>query len=115
MGGALFDAFPELTAKADEILGYSIRTLCLDDPGQQLKQTQFTQVALYVVNALTYLDRQRHESPPAMAAGHSLGEYDALFAAGAFDFETGLRMVKRRGELMARARDGGMAAVIGLD
>src|SRR5262245_7833610 len=100
MGGELFDRFAELTAKADAILGYSIRRLCLDDTNRQLGNTQFTQVALYVVNALTYLDRLRRESPPEITAGHSLGEYDALFAAGVFDFETGLRMVKQRGALM---------------
>ena len=115
MGGELFDRFADVTAKADAILGYSIRRLCLEDPDKQLGNTRYTQVALYVVNAMTYMERLRSEAPPAMAAGHSLGEYDALFAAGVFDFEAGLRLVQQRGELMARARDGGMAAVIGMD
>jgi trans-AT polyketide synthase, acyltransferase and oxidoreductase domains len=114
MGNTLFDEFKEVTASADEILGYSIKELCLQDPHQQLAQTQFTQPALYVVNALTYLKRMKEtDKAPDYVAGHSLGEYSALFAAGAFDFATGLQLVKKRGELMSRATGGGMAAVIG--
>jgi trans-AT polyketide synthase/acyltransferase/oxidoreductase domain-containing protein len=115
MGGGLFDDFGELTAKADAILGYSVRELCLRDPGKQLDKTQYTQVAMYVVNALMYLRRiEQTGQKPDYVAGHSLGEYDALFAAGAFDFETGLQLVKRRGELMGQASGGAMAAVVGL-
>ncbi|WP_219090953.1 ACP S-malonyltransferase [Streptomyces sp. JJ38] len=115
MGRGLFDRFPELVADADEILGYSIAELCGDDPGRRLDSTEFTQPALYTVSALSYLDRVRGGWHGAsFLAGHSLGEYTALFAAGAFDFQTGLRVVKERGRLMARVRDGGMAAIIGL-
>lgn len=114
MGQDLFDEFKELTRKADEILEYSIKRLCLEDPNEQLLQTQFTQPAVYVVNALSYLKRNRTETKPAYVLGHSVGEYDALFASGLVDFETGLRLVKKRGELMAKARGGGMAAVMGL-
>jgi trans-AT polyketide synthase, acyltransferase and oxidoreductase domains len=114
MGNTLFDEFKELTARADEILGYSIKELCLHDPHQQLGQTQFTQPALYVVNALSYLKKMKETGKaPDYVAGHSLGEYNALFAAEAFDFATGLQLVKKRGELMSLAVDGGMAAVIG--
>ena len=114
MGNTLFDEFKEITARADEILGYSIKELCLHDPHQQLGQTQFTQPALYVVNALSYLKKMKEANrAPDYIAGHSLGEYNALFAAGVFDFETGLRLVKKRGELMSQATGGGMAAVIG--
>jgi trans-AT polyketide synthase/acyltransferase/oxidoreductase domain-containing protein len=116
MGAALFPRYPELTQKANEILGYSIEELCLEDRAGQLGKTEYTQPALFVVNALSYLqERESGSLPPAFAAGHSLGEYSALFAAGAVDFETGLRLVKKRGELMGAAREGGMAAVIGLD
>ncbi|WP_406725441.1 ACP S-malonyltransferase [Streptomyces sp. GD-15H] len=116
MGRDLFDAFPEETATADRVLGYSIRELCLEDPRRELKLTQFTQPALYVVSALTWLHRLREDPrPPDYLIGHSLGEYGALFAAGAFDFETGLRLVRRRGELMSRADGGRMAAVLGCD
>jgi trans-AT polyketide synthase, acyltransferase and oxidoreductase domains len=114
MGNTLFDEFKEVTARADEILGYSIKELCLHDPHQQLGQTQFTQPALYVVNALSYLKKmQGTDQAPDYVAGHSLGEYNALFAAGVFDFETGLRLVKKRGALMGQASGGGMAAIIG--
>jgi trans-AT polyketide synthase/acyltransferase/oxidoreductase domain-containing protein len=115
MGEGLFEAFRDLTRRADEILGFSVRRLCLEDPERQLGQTQYTQPALFVVNALAYLQLLRDgRRAPDFMAGHSLGEYNALHAAGVFDFETGLRLVKRRGELMSRARDGGMAAVVGL-
>ncbi|QDH19798.1 ACP S-malonyltransferase [Saccharibacillus brassicae] len=115
MGEGLFEAFPDLVEKADAILGYSIRTLCLDNPEGKLRFTQYTQPALYVVNALTYLKKLRDGNPkPDFLAGHSLGEYNAILAAGGFDFETGLKLVKKRGELMSRASGGAMAAVVGL-
>ncbi|SEB73591.1 ACP S-malonyltransferase [Streptomyces sp. 2314.4] len=116
MGRELFDAYPELADEASEVLGYSLRTLCLDDPHRQLGRTEYTQPALFVVGALAH--RQWRESTgdePAFLAGHSLGEYCALHAAGAFDFATGLRLVQRRGALMAQARGGDMAAVVGVD
>lgn len=115
MGKDLFERFPELVRTADSNLGYSIREMCLSNPENKLGQTQFTQPALYVVNALAYLARIEDEPRrPDWVAGHSLGEYNALFAAGAFDFKTGLKLVQRRGALMADSRGGGMAAVIGL-
>jgi malonyl CoA-acyl carrier protein transacylase len=116
MGRELFDRYADWTAAADAILGYSIRELCLDDPRNELGLTSFTQPALYVVNAL--MDRARRDAGgrlPNFVAGHSLGEYDALLAAGVFDFPTGLRLVQRRGQLMGRVSGGGMAAVIGLE
>lgn len=118
MGQALFDEVAEFTMWEPEIearLGYSMRQLCLDNPDGRLKQTQYTQPALYVVNALHYLKKVAETGQkPAYVAGHSLGEYNALLAAGAFDFMTGLRLVQKRGALMAQAQAGGMAAVIGL-
>lgn len=111
MGQGLFDAFPDLIAEADALLGYSIRELCLENPDDRLVQTQFTQPALFVVGALAWL--ARNGGQPDLLAGHSLGEYNALFAGGAFDFKTGLSLVQRRGALMARASGGGMAAVLG--
>ncbi|HLP62594.1 MAG TPA: ACP S-malonyltransferase, partial [Candidatus Deferrimicrobium sp.] len=114
MGAGLFDEFSDLIQKADEILGYSLKTLCLEDPGGQLMQTQFTQPALYVVNALSYLKKIQGETKPDYVLGHSVAEYNALFASGVVDFETGLKLVKKRGELMAEASGGGMAAVMGL-
>ncbi|WP_024834388.1 ACP S-malonyltransferase [Ruminiclostridium josui] len=116
MGSHLFDEFKELVDKADEILGYSIKELCIDDPRQQLANTRYTQPAIYVVSALSYLKKiQETGIKPDYVAGHSLGEYNALFASDAFDFETGLKLVKKRGELMSQASGGGMAAVVGLN
>lgn len=115
IGQHLFGAHGELVARADAVLGYSVRALCLEDPQQQLDRTLYTQPALFVVNALHYLDARARNPSPDMMAGHSLGEYSALWAAGVFDFETGLRLVRRRAELMDQATGGGMAAVVGMD
>ena len=115
MGVDLFDQFEELVKTADKILGYSIESLCLEDPLQQLGQTQYTQPALFVVNALSYFNKvQTMNEKPKFLAGHSLGEYNALLAAEVFDFATGLTLVKKRGELMNGADSGAMAAVVGL-
>lgn len=117
MGQGLFDEVREyamVEKDVDTILGYSLRKLCLEDADNRLKETQFTQPSLYVVNALHYYKAVSHGTHPAYLAGHSLGEYNALLASGAFDFLTGLRLVKKRGELMSQAKNGGMGAVIGL-
>ncbi|WIM94376.1 ACP S-malonyltransferase [Actinoplanes oblitus] len=116
MGKDLFARFPAETAIADRVLGYSVAELCLTDPQRRLGSTEFTQPALYVVEALGYLDRIAADPvPPDYLVGHSLGEYAALFAAGVFDFETGLRLVQRRGAVMAASGAAGtMVAVIGL-
>ncbi len=115
MGGPLFEVFPELVRRAEAILGYDLKELCLNAGDPRLDQTQFTQPALYVVNALTFLSEKKNGAvTPGFFAGHSLGEYSALFAAGVFDFETGLRLVQRRGALMAEVTGGGMAAIVGL-
>ncbi|MGL5742704.1 MAG: ACP S-malonyltransferase [Legionella sp.] len=114
MGIELFSHFPEQIKQADEVLGYSLQELCLEDPKQQLSQTAYTQPALYVVEALSFLARSAEETMPKYLIGHSLGEYVALFAAGAFDFVTGLKLVQKRGELMSKATGGGMLAVVNL-
>ena len=116
MGEGLFEQFPDITAAANKVLGYSVQSLCLEDSDEQLNLTQFTQPALYTVNALTYLKNiQDTHRQPDFVAGHSLGEYNALLAAGVFDFETGLTLVQKRGALMAEAKGGGMAAVLGMN
>ncbi len=115
MGKGLLADYPERVREADAILGYSVAELCLEDRRQELVQTQFTQPALYVVSCLSYL-RERERSPAAgrvYGAGHSVGEYAALFAAGCFTFAEGLRLVQKRGECMSRVKGGGMAAVVG--
>lgn len=116
MGDGLFDTFNDVCEIADRLLGYSIKELCLHDPHNLLNQTQYSQPAIFVVNALSYLKAtDEGTQKPDFLAGHSLGEYNALLASGAFDLETGLKLVKRRGELMALAKGGGMAAVIGMN
>jgi trans-AT polyketide synthase/acyltransferase/oxidoreductase domain-containing protein len=115
MGAALFEKYPKMVQLADEILGYSVKQLCLEDPEGRLNQTLYTQPALFVVSALSYLAQiETHSKLPDFAAGHSLGEYAALFAAGAVDFETGLQLVHKRAQLMSTAVPGAMSAVIGV-
>ncbi|MCP4163830.1 MAG: ACP S-malonyltransferase [Deltaproteobacteria bacterium] len=115
MGESLFDTYGEITGFADKILGYSIEKLCNEDEDGLLNRTKYTQPALYTINCLKYLElKEKDPVLPDHVAGHSLGEYSALFAAGVFDFETGLKMVVKRGELMDQAKGGGMAAVIGI-
>ena len=114
MGAGLFAQYPEIVSSAEAILGYSIEELCLKSPDNRLDDTRYTQPAVFTVSVLSYLEHLRHGGDvPAFVAGHSLGEYAALFAAGAFDFATGLRIVQRRAELMSLLSHGAMAAVIG--
>jgi len=103
--------------EANRILGRDIRGLCFGGPEDELKATQNTQPALFTVEAVLVDALRDRGVAPSFAAGHSLGEYAALYAAGVFSFEQGLRLVATRGELMAQAgrdRPGTMAAVIGL-
>lgn len=115
MGEALFDEFSSLVNQANNILGYSLIELCLNNPDNRLNNTEYTQPALYTVSALAFLKYCQDKGSRAdYMAGHSLGEYTALFAADVFDFATGLQLVQKRGELMSQVQGGGMAAVIGL-
>ncbi|MCM8532367.1 MAG: ACP S-malonyltransferase [Lentisphaeraceae bacterium] len=115
MGEELFEKYADLVAQADEILGYSIKELCLEGPAEKLSQTQYTQPALYIVNALSYYNQLDEDSEkPTFVAGHSLGEYNALLASEVFDFATGLKLVIKRGEIMSKVEGGGMAAVLGM-
>ncbi|WP_281991568.1 ACP S-malonyltransferase [Aquimarina aggregata] len=115
MGKEIFPKFQSEIIRASEILGYDLQELCLTDPQRQLHKTQYTQPALYVVNALSYENlEEKLIDKSDFLLGHSLGEYNALLAAGVFDFETGLRLVQKRGELMGKASGGGMAAILGV-
>lgn len=120
MGADLFDLRPDLLgASADEILGWSLRSICLDGPEEELTRTEHAQPALFALAVALWGEfRTRLPAAPAAAAGHSLGEFSALVAAGAFDFATGLRLVAERGRAMQSAADlepSGMAALIGAD
>lgn len=115
MGAELFVRFGDYWEAAERILGYSVIEACDKDASGRLRHTQYVQPVLFVVNALSYLARAEEAAQPSFLAGHSLGELSALWAAGCFSFETGLRLAQQRGELMGHVRDGGMAAVVGLD
>lgn len=116
MGEALFGDFLTLSRTASDVLGYDLAETCLNDPENRLTFTDVTQPALYSVCMMEWI-RQFEETgeDPTLVAGHSLGEYAALTVAGVFDFRTGLELVKKRGALMAKAKGGGMLAVLGKD
>ncbi len=105
--------------EADAALGIPLTRLCFEGPEIELTATENAQPALLTVS--TALLRAFEEArggvlpPPIAVAGHSLGEYSAMVAGGALDFTTAVCLVRRRGELMAEAKEGSMAAVIGLD
>jgi [acyl-carrier-protein] S-malonyltransferase len=103
---------------ADSYLGTKISTLCFYGPEETLRQTIYTQPALFATSVAALRALQAAGAPgPAAAAGHSVGEYAALVAAGAVSFETGLHLVERRAQEMHRAAlaaPGAMAAVLGL-
>lgn len=117
MGTGLFDKYPKESSMASDILGYDIRELCEKDPANQLNNTAFTQPAIYFVNALWTLQMQENTQLDHLqfVAGHSLGEYNALYAAGVIDLFDGLKLVQKRGNLMANSRAGAMASVLGMD
>ncbi|WP_033218925.1 ACP S-malonyltransferase [Kitasatospora phosalacinea] len=118
MGAELFDLFPEEVEAADAVLGYSVRELCVHDPEGRLGDTRYAQPAVFLVNALDARRRLAGEGagaePVACYAGHSLGEYNALVAAGCLDLLDALRLVRARAEAMAAVRGGAMAAVAGI-
>lgn len=120
MGADLFDEHPDLLGdRSDQILGWSLKGLCLDGPEERLTRTEFAQPALFALSyALWTSFVDSVGEVPVAAAGHSLGEYSALAAAGVFGYDDGLRLVARRGSLMAEAADltnSGMAALLGVD
>ncbi|BAZ08172.1 ACP S-malonyltransferase [Calothrix sp. NIES-3974] len=100
-------------AQAEEILGWSVIAVCQHDEAK-LGQTLYTQPCLYVVESIL-ADLLKQKTLPDFVAGHSLGEYIALYVAGVFEWSAGLRLVKRRAELMENAAGGMMAAMIKFD
>ncbi|MDZ7672236.1 MAG: ACP S-malonyltransferase [Halanaerobiales bacterium] len=114
-----FELAKEYYKKANNILGFDLKKLCFEGPEEKLTETQNTQPAIFTVSMIAYELLKKEGIEPEMVAGHSLGEYAALCAAGVFDFETGLKLVRKRGELMASAvtdgSEGTMAAIIALD
>jgi len=124
MGRDLYEAYPaarDLYDRADAMLGRSISALCFEGPDSELGKTFNSQPAIYVTSLACLAAAQASgalSDDPAFVSGHSLGEYTALTAAGALDFEAGLRLVETRGRVTQAAADatpGAMAAVMGLD
>ena len=121
MGLDLYNNFPTAKAlmdKANEVLGFDILKLMFEGPAETLTQTQNAQPALYIVGYVAATILKHQGINPDVVAGHSLGEFTAYAASGRITYEDGLKLVRRRGELMAEAdpeQKGTMAAIIGLD
>ena len=127
MGKDVYEASPaarDIFARAERAAGVDIKSLCFDGPADVLNDTSNAQPAI-VTTSIAVLEAMRERWAalglnvrPRLVAGHSLGEYSALVAAGILEFEEAIRLVKERGRLMKEAGDtapGGMAAVLGLD
>lgn len=127
MGKQLYDASPaarRVFEQADAVLGFELSTLCFEGPQDELDDTINAQPAILTVSVACLEALKERYGPlgyvftPTVVAGHSMGEYTALVAAGVLDFEDALRLVRERGRLMKETSEhtpGGMAAVIGLD
>jgi [acyl-carrier-protein] S-malonyltransferase len=122
MGHSFYERFPQARAvyeQADIHLGFNLSELCFNGPDAALRETENAQVALFVTSIAAWRCLEVCSAvQPEAVAGHSVGEYAALVAAGSLDFTDGLSLVRRRGELMrdaARQTPGTMAAVLGLD
>lgn len=121
MGTQLLVPRPDLVDSryrpADELLGIPLSTLCWEGPAEALRDTAITQPAVFLTSVATWDVLRARGIAPDVVAGHSLGEYAALVCAGVLDWTDALRLVRRRGELMAAVNEsvpGSMAAVIGL-
>ena len=121
MGRDLYETYPEAKAlfdEADAIMGFPLSRLCFEGPKEELGDTINTQPALLTVSVALLRMLELDRLSPATVAGHSMGEYTALVAAGALDFADGLRLVRERGRVMKEAGEqnpGGMAAVLGVE
>ncbi len=119
MGRELAERSPAAAAafaEADATLGWSVSEACWSGPAERLDDTRQTQPCLLTTSVAAFRALVEAADPaPAVVAGHSVGEYAALVAAGVLELPAALRLVSRRAELMAGAGEGGMAAVLGLD
>ncbi|MHB0999477.1 MAG: ACP S-malonyltransferase [Armatimonadota bacterium] len=121
MGKDLYEKYPEVREvfdQADSILGIPLSRICFDGPEDELRITVNTQPALFTTSVACFKLLEKNGICPDIVAGHSIGEYAALVAAGAIKFEDALPLVRRRGELMSKAgadRPGAMSAIIGMD
>ncbi len=114
MGKLLAEKYPEaqqVFAEADETLGFALSRLCFEGPDHELKKTENTQPSLLAVSVAAYRVLQARSWQPAVVAGHSLGEYSALVAAGSLRFADALRLVWKRGRYMQEAVPEGVGAM----
>jgi len=120
MGRDLAENFPEsraVFAEADAVLGFSISKMCFEGSEEELKLTENTQPAILTVSIAAFRALEKRGVLPDFAAGHSLGEYSALVAAGSLEFATAVKLVRARGRYMQEAvpaGEGAMAAIMGL-
>jgi [acyl-carrier-protein] S-malonyltransferase len=117
MGKALAETFPvarRIFEEADEALGFSLSRLCFEGPQDQLTLTENTQPALVAVSAAAFAVLREHGWQPDYVAGHSLGEYSALVAAGSLRLADALRLVRKRGQYMQTAVPEGVGAMAAL-
>jgi [acyl-carrier-protein] S-malonyltransferase len=117
MGQSLAENFPAARTRfeeADEALGFSLSRLCFEGPDEELKRTENTQPALLAVSVAAWTVLRAEIGDPDYVAGHSLGEYSALVAAGALDFADALRLVRKRGRYMQEAVPPGVGAMAAL-
>lgn len=118
MGGSHYadnEHFRDYVDRADRILGFPLSAIMFEGPEERLRQTEFTQPAIFVHSVALFATL---DVEPDMVAGHSLGEFSALVASEAIEFEDALTIVRKRGQLMQQAgkiNPGTMAAVIGMD
>src|SRR5206468_4886327 len=117
MGKSLADSFPEAARvfqEADDALGFSLSRVCFEGPDDQLKLTENTQPALLTVSVAALAVLQERGVAPDYVAGHSLGEYSALVAAGSLEFADAVRLVRKRGRYMQEAVPAGVGAMAAL-
>lgn len=124
MGRELYEGYPyarDTIEQANDVLGYNLKKTIFEGPIEELAKTTITQPAIYSVSSLTlkvFNNEYKFDYNMAYFAGHSLGEYSALYTAGVFDFVSGLKLVKSRAEFIQKASDmnpGTMAAILGLE
>jgi [acyl-carrier-protein] S-malonyltransferase len=121
MGADLAESIPAARAvfeEADDALGFSLSKLCFEGPDEELRLTENTQPAILTCSIAAYEAAKEKGVDPSFVAGHSLGEYSALVAAGALSFGDAVQLVRKRGQFMQAAVPAGvgaMAAILGLD
>ena len=114
LGKELYMRYPQKASILRDILGLTVAEICPDDTIGILSDTKYLQPILFAVCALAYDEYVEENGFPQLCAGHSLGEFAALYAGGALGFEDGIRLLKARGEIMSNCPCGSMAAVSGL-